>query len=186
MTDFQLMTTRCVSACCCFLLVTLATDKTAMADDQHDVRPNDAERWKQIIAVENVCAWPNLTRLPDGTITAFIFNKPTHGQGEGDIDCWASSDGVKWERRSTVTQHKPNTIRMNCAAGLAKNGDLVVLCAGWTNEKQADRPKQIPFRDAIVRSWVLRSSDGGRTWSKHEEFPEPETGWNEYVPFGDI
>jgi hypothetical protein len=75
---------------------------------------------------------------------------------------------------------------MNVAAGLAGNGDLLVLCSGWTDEKQATRPKQAPFRDDILRSWVCRSRDGGRTWSQHKEFPTPEPGWSEYIPLGDI
>jgi hypothetical protein len=75
---------------------------------------------------------------------------------------------------------------MNHAAGLANNGDLVVLCSGWTNEKQPERPKQPAFRDNILRSWVCRSADGGRTWTQHKEFVAPDPGWTEYIPFGTI
>lgn len=141
---------------------------------------------QHIVAVENVCAWPNLTLMNDGTIIAIFHNQPSHGGQEGDIDCYASLDGVKWEKRSTVTQHEPNTIRMNHAAGIASNGDLVVICSGWTNEKHPERPKQANFRDDILRSWVLRSRDGGKTWEKRDAFPAPEAGWCEYIPFGDI
>lgn len=141
---------------------------------------------KEVVAVKDVCAWPNLTLMPDGTIIVVFHNKPSHGQQEGDIDCWASKDGIRWEKRSTITQHEPNTVRMNHAAGLAKNGDLVVLCSGWSNLKQASRPKQAQFRDAILRSWVLRSADAGRTWEKRESFPAAQAGWSEYIPFGDI
>lgn len=141
---------------------------------------------RRVVAVKNVCAWPNLTRLGDGSIAAVIFNQPSHGQTEGDLECWASRDGTEWERRSRVTRHEPETVRMNCAAGLARNGDLVVLCSGWTNKQQAERPKQAPFRDAVIRSWVLRSSDGGRTWVKRDDFPAAEGDWTEYIPFGDI
>ena len=141
---------------------------------------------KQVVAVANVCAWPNLTLLADGTVIAIFHNKPSHGGQEADLDCYASKDGLTWEKRSTVTAHEPETIRMNHAAGLAANGDLIVLCSGWTNVKQPERPKQPPFRDAILRSQVLRSSDGGRSWDMHDEFPAPEKGWTEYIPFGDI
>ncbi len=139
-----------------------------------------------VIAVDRVCAWPNLTQLRDGTIVAVIHNQPSHGQGEGDVDCWASADGLKWEKRGTAARHEPNTVRMNVAAGLAKNGDLVVLCSGWTNEQQANRPKQKPFRDATLRCWVCRSADGGRTWEKRTDFPAPQVPGTEYIPFGDI
>jgi hypothetical protein len=138
------------------------------------------------VAIENVCAWPNLTVLRDGTIIASIFGRPSHGQVAGDAECWASSDGLKWEKRGHPAPNEPETNRMNLAAGLAKNGDLVVLCSGWTNVKQPQRPKQPVFRDDILRSWVCRSSDGGRTWTQTKEFPAPEPGWSEFIPFGDI
>ncbi|WP_395741531.1 sialidase family protein [Prosthecobacter sp.] len=142
---------------------------------------------QRVVAIENVCAWPNLTLLPDGTIVAILFNQPGHGTMQGDVDCYVSTDGLKWEKRSTVTQHEPDTIRMNHSAGLAKNGDLLVLCSGWTNIKQAIRPKQEPFRDAVLRSWVLRSKDAGRTWTKSDVFPATESAeWTEHIPFGDI
>lgn len=140
----------------------------------------------RVVAVEGVCAWPNLTLMPDGTVIAIFHNQPSHGQQEGDVDCWASRDGLTWAKRSTVTRHEPDTVRMNHAAGLAKNGDLVVLCSGWTNVKQPERPKQAAFRDDILRPWVLRSADGGQTWEKRDAFPDAEAGWSEYIPFGDI
>lgn len=167
-----------------FILCIVATSLAGLST--RELSADEPHVLKQVVAVENVCAWPNLTLLPDGTIIAVFHNQPSHGQQEGDLDCWASLDGVNWEKRSTVTQHKPNTVRMNHAAGLAKNGDLMVLCSGWSNLKHPERPKQAAFRDDILRSWVLRSSDGGRTWTKTEAFPPAEAGWSEYIPFGDI
>lgn len=152
------------------------------AASEGEIEPTKLRR---AVAVENVCAWPNLTLLRDGTVVAILHNQPSHGQKEADVECWASNDGLKWEKRSTVTQHEPQTIRMNHAAGLAGNGDLVVLCSGWTDVKQPERPKQGAFRDAVLRPWVLRSSDGGRTWDKRETFPSADPGWTEYIPFGD-
>ena len=72
------------------------------------------------------------------------------------------------------------------AAGLAKNGDLLVLCSGWTDEKQPQRPKQAVFRDDILSLWVCRSSDGGKSWTQIKKFPAPDEGWSNYIPFGDI
>ena len=34
-----------------------------------------AERY---MAIDNVCAWPNLTLMPDGSVVATIFNRPYH------------------------------------------------------------------------------------------------------------
>ena len=57
-----------------------------------------AEPLERYVAVDDVCAWPNLTLLKDGTLTATIFNQPHHGKGEGDVESWVSTDGGrKWE-----------------------------------------------------------------------------------------
>lgn len=165
------------------LAALLFAPMTVLYSAEVEPEPNTIQR---VVAVEGVCAWPNLTLMRDGTIVATFHNQPSHGQQEGDVDCWASRDGLSWRKRSTVTRHEPNTVRMNHAAGLAKNGDLVVLCSGWTNRKQPQRPKQGAFRDAVLRAWVLRSADGGRTWEKRDVFPEAQSGWMEYIPFGDI
>ncbi len=138
------------------------------------------------VAIDNVCAWPNLVRLKDGTITAIIHNRPSHGGMEGQVECWASADGALWERRGYPAPNDPHTVRMNVAAGTTKSGDLLVLCSGWTDVKQPERPKQQPFRDAILGTWVCRSRDGGKTWSQHKDFIVPDPGWCEYIPFGPI
>ncbi len=165
------------------LAILLIAPLAALHGADVEAEPKSVQR---VVAVEDVCAWPNLTLLRDGTVIAVFHNRPSHGQQEGDVDCWASRDGLAWEKRSTITRHEPDTVRMNHAAGEAKNGDLVVLCSGWTNLKQPERPKQAKFRDDILRAWVLRSVDGGRTWEKRDAFPAAESGWTEYVPFGDI
>lgn len=141
---------------------------------------------EQSVAVENVCAWPNLTLLPDGTIAAVLHNQPSHGQQEGDIECWTSVDGLDWKKQSVITQHEPGTVRMNHAAGLNADGNLLVLCSGWTNHKHPDRPKQNDFRDDILRAFTLLSEDGGKTWKKIGELPGVENGWSELIPFGDV
>ncbi len=48
----------------------------------------------RFIAIDNVCAWPALTVLPDGSINATIFGKPSHGQMEGAVEVWNSPDGL--------------------------------------------------------------------------------------------
>lgn len=166
-------------------MIRLAAISIALLSSLAGAEP-EPETIQRVVAVKGVCAWPNLTLTADGEILAILHNQPAHGTKEGDVECWASRDGLAWEKRSVVTKHEPNTIRMNHAAGLAKNGDFIVLCSGWTNLKQAERPKQANFRDAVLRPWVLRSKDGGRTWEKREEFPAAETGWTEHIPFGDI
>ncbi|MBL9134116.1 MAG: exo-alpha-sialidase [Verrucomicrobiaceae bacterium] len=141
---------------------------------------------QRFVGIDNVCAWPNLTLMPDGSINTTIFGQPSHGQMAGAAECWNSKDGQFWEKRSIPAPNDENTNRMNVAAGLAKNGDLLVLCSGWTDVKQPQRPKQAAFRDDILSTWVCRSGDGGRTWTQIKEFPAPDEGWTNYIPFGDI
>ena len=162
-------------------MLLLVTSCLTLADPLRE--PPDIQRF---VAIDNVCAWPNLTVLEDGTIVATIFNQPSHGQMEGDVECWASSDGRFWTYRGTPAPHEANTNRMNVAAGLANNGDFVVLAAGWTNERQPGAEKKGPFRDATLKAWVCRSEDGGYNWSRTTEFPNGPEGWAQLIPFGDI
>ncbi len=141
---------------------------------------------QRFVGIDNVCAWPNLTLLPDGSINTTIFGQPSHGQMAGAAECWNSKDGQFWTKVGIPAPNEPDTNRMNVACGLARNADLLVLCSGWTDVKQPERPKQAAFRDAIIPIWVCRSSDRGKTWSQIKAFPEVEAGWSPYVPFGDI
>ena len=140
-------------------------------------------------AVQGVCAWPNCQILPDGTILALIFNQPCHGLWEGDLDCWASEDGGStWRFRARVARHEQGTNRMNCAAGIATDGDIVVLCSGWADRRPRGAP--VAAHRQPLRSWVCRSGDSGATWSVSDAFPAPPqsgigTG-NELIPFGNI
>jgi hypothetical protein len=140
-----------------------------------------------MVAVDNVCAWPNLTVLRDGTVVATIFNQPSHGSVAGDVECWASTDGGRtWQKRGTPAPHEPNTNRMNVAAGLAQNGDLIVISSGWSNRYPPGR-KGAPFRAGILDPWVCRSADGGRTWKIDPHgFPAKGPRGGQCIPFGDI
>lgn len=137
---------------------------------------------RRLIAIDNVCAWPNLVRLPDGSLVAIVFNQPSHGWTEGDVDCWGSADGLLWKHLSTVTRHRPETVRMNHGAGLNRDGHLVVLCNGWD--------KLTPRRNSASRpihTVAAISRDGGLTWERNEEPALPRVeGYSWQVPFGDI
>jgi hypothetical protein len=161
----------------------LAFALTTLSVHSAELTPSSIQRF---IAIDNVCAWPNLTLLPDGSINATIFGRPSHGQVAGAAECWNSPDGAFWSRRGTPAPNDPHTNRMNVAAGIARNGDLVVLCSGWSDLKEPEAPKQSAFRDLILAPWACRSSDGGRTWTQIKKFPNPDAGWTNYVPFGDI
>lgn len=140
----------------------------------------------RFVAIDNVCAWPMLTVLRDGTIIAVIHGRPSHGQMEGDIECWASKEGEFWERRGRPAPNDPGTARLNVAVGQTPSGELIVLCSGWSDIKQPERPKQRPFRDTIIPMSISRSRDGGFTWTQTGGFPAAEAGWSNYIPFGPI
>lgn len=151
------------------------------------VRTKDGQRPQPIVAVDNVCAWPNLTVLGDGAIVATIFNQPSHGSVAGDVECWASTDGGRtWQKRGTPAAHEPETNRMNVAAGLARNGDLLVIASGWSNRYEPGR-KGAAFRAGILEPWVCRSADGARTWTVDKTgFPDKGPRGGRCIPFGDI
>ena len=141
---------------------------------------------ERYVAVDNVCAWPNLTRMPDGAMVATIFNQPTHGGWEGDVECWASEDdGRFWTLRGVPAPHDPTTNRMNVAAGLARDGSLVVLASGWSNRNPVGDYSK-PHDGEVLPTWVCRSGDGGTTWTHEESIspPDASSGW--IVPFGDV
>lgn len=140
-----------------------------------------------IVAVDNVCAWPNLTLMPDGAIVATIFNQPSHGSVAGDVECWASTDGGRsWQKRGTPAAHEPDTNRMNVAAGLTPGGELLVISSGWSN-RYPEGQRGLAFRAGILEPWVCRSADGGRTWTvDRKAFPARGPRGGDCIPFGDI
>lgn len=149
----------------------------------------DGKRPSPRVAVKDVCAWPNLVLLTDGTIAALIFNQPSHGRLIGGIDCYASTDGGKtWARRATAAPPDPDVehTRMNHGAGLAANRDIIVIAGGWTLYPKPNEhgPYQV---DKLMRPYVSRSTDGGHTWTiEREAFPDTAPDGQRFVPFGSI
>lgn len=143
---------------------------------------------ERYIAIDNVCAWPNLTLMPDGVIVVTIFNQPTHGGWEGDVECWASEDGgYLWHKRGTPAAHEPMTNRMNVAAGLAQDNALVVIASGWNHRPPRTQAPDTPFADSeTLPLWVCRSQDAGRTWSRGGQVVKLDTMRRQPTPFGDI
>ena len=144
---------------------------------------------ERYIAIDNVCAWPNLTVLPDGTLTVTIFNRPVHGRWHGDVEVWASTDnGILWGQRGVAAIGEPPGNRMNVAAGCAANGDLLVIASGWTPvmEPGTEDP-EFAFRSReVLAPRVCRSADGGRTWHRADTVNIPGGADQWSIPFGDI
>jgi hypothetical protein len=144
---------------------------------------------ERYIAIDNVCAWPNLTALPDGTLAATIYNRPIHGRWQGDVEVWVSTDdGRLWEKRGTAAPGQPPGNRMNVAAGCAANGDLLVIASGWTPvlEPGTDDPDFDFLTRDCLKARVCRSADGGRTWERADTVPLPNETDRWSIPFGDI
>ena len=142
------------------------------------VRAREGKTPEPRVAVDNVCAWPNLTVLPDQTIVATIHNQPSHGGLVADVECWASADGGQtWEKAGTPGPHDPGIVQHNVGAGLAQNGDLIVMSCRWLLDR----------KDWITPLWISRSPDGGRTWQidKANSLSLTPSG-QPVIPFGDI
>jgi len=183
----------------CLKLIAFTILAGALAGDSLAAEPAQPTVISRYVAIDNVCAWPNLTVLRDGTIIAMIFNRPNHGLEAGDIDCWASTDsGRTWQKRGTPGPHEPETNRIHVAAGLAGNGDLIVITGGWSNRYPSESTpawanskspdgSRMPFRFELVQNWVARSSDGGFTWSIDKRvFPARGPNGVACTPFGNI
>jgi len=141
---------------------------------------------EQYVAIDNVCAWPNLSRLPDGRLSVAIFNQPTHGGWEGQVECWLSNDdGRTWSRAGAPVPHDPGTARMNHAAGIAGNGDLIVIVAGHSGRPKKNEPNLDFAKSVPLHPIAARSSDGGVTWSPCAPIPPTEDG-GYLCPFGSI
>lgn len=140
----------------------------------------------RFIAIDNVCSWPNLTMMPNGSIIATIFNQPTHGGWEGDVECWYSEDkGRSWILQGIPAPHEPSTNRMNVAAGLANNGNLLVLASGWSKRNPIGNYSS-PHDGEILPIWVCCSEDMGKSWTHAEIEVIGAEKPNKIIPFGDI
>ena len=147
---------------------------------------HDSPAHERYIAIDDVCAWPNLTRFADGRIVATIFNQPTHGGWEGDVECWASDDdGRTWALTGVPAPHEAGTNRMNVAAGCAADGTFVVLASGWSRRTPRGTYTS-PRTGEVLPIWVCRSTDRGATWSRSGTISPPPDRHGEVVPFGDI
>lgn len=142
---------------------------------------------KRTIVIDNVCGWPNLTRMPDGSLISVVFNHPSHGEAEAEVDCYRSDDeGATWRYHGTPAQHDPTCNRMNAACGIAVNGDFLVLVGGW--DRRPAKGEAVPPYEECNRlpAVVCRSADNGRTFKVsplHYTVPGDD---HVLVPYGDI
>ena len=144
---------------------------------------------ERYIAIDNKCAWPNLTLMPDGSIVATIFGEPCHQLWEGSSECWISHDGGRlWSFLSVCAPHEPGRCRGDLAAGLTHEGAFVVLCAGRKfappKGRRLNRPRK-PEEQGDQDALVYRSEDGCKTWTCTPGVTYPDNVTSA-IPFGDI
>jgi len=155
--------------------------------------------YERYIAVDGACAWPRLTLLPNGEISALIWPYPNHGFVQGAAEVWNSADqGRSWQRTGVPVPNDPGFNRMNAAAGVAEDGTYVALLSGWarpylppwkgTLEDEVVMGQTRAFKDARTLPAVPAvSADGGRSWTRYAAFTEPlEPKGNALVPYGRI
>ncbi|MBL8177726.1 MAG: exo-alpha-sialidase [Bryobacterales bacterium] len=136
-----------------------------------------AAQMERYVAIDNVCAWPNLTLLPGGAVLAHIFGKPSHGLEEGDMETWISEDqGRLWRLQGVPAPHDPGTTRIHVAAGLANDGSLIALTTGWGGAG---------LRGHVIEPWISRSTDGGKTWDRSGKLSAP-AGIQHLIAFGNV
>lgn len=94
---------------------------------------------ERYIVVDNVCGWPKLSLMPDGSLMTSFHNRPSHGSLDGYTELWSSSDGgrsFKW-----YADVKPEgATSTDRAMGVTHSGELIV-CA---NRRQADTREFLP------------------------------------------
>jgi len=140
--------------------------------------------YERYIGIDGACGWPLLVLLPNGDIACLLWPDSSHGYSEGAVECWASSDqGRTWQRRGVPVPNEPTTNRMNHAGGVAADGSLVALVAGWENRKPrgwmpAPDDKSRPlahFAGSRTRKPVPAvSRDFGVTWKQFPEISDPD------------
>ena len=110
---------------------------------------------ERYIAVDNVCGWPKLTLMDDGSINMDIHNQPYHGSADGSAECWKSTDGGKIFKYAGVSGKGSieDGAWVDKVCGLANNGDYLVIVQ---NIKQA-------------KTVIFRSKDGGKTFEETGE-----------------
>lgn len=173
-----------------FLTIGLLLVQPQPQRENKDPLPNEKKRvevMQRLVSVDNVCAWPNLTKLSDGTIHASIFNQPSHARREGSVEVWSTNDGgLFWKKSGLAAVHDKGTNRMNVAAGKNGKDELVVVASGW-ELKPGETPEAAMDLVGVLRAWISISEDGGRKWKTYKNgFPVAEAGMTQFIPFGDI
>ncbi len=152
--------------------------------------------YERYVAIDGSCGWPLLIAEPNGDIACLIWPDSSHGYSEGAVECWGSSDqGRTWHRRGVPVPNEPTTNRMNHAGGIAADGSLVALVAGWENRKPrgwmpepGDKSRPLAhFKGSRTRKPVPAVSlDHGVTWKQYPEISDPDDADSRHASYGRV
>lgn len=142
---------------------------------------------KYYIAIDNCCGWPNLVKLTDNSIISSVFNQPCHGEAEGEVECFISTDfGESWQYQGTPAFHESGKNRMNVACGLTSSNDFLAIVSGWDRRGKLGEVHP-PYEECSrLKAVVCRSADKAKSFVNSPfEYKIPG---DEYplVPYGKI
>ena len=110
---------------------------------------------ERYVVVDNVCGWPKLTLLADGSINLEVHNQASHGSNRSGSDCYKSTDGgrnFKFYSKTIEGEAEKHSF-VDKACGEAHNGDYMVI-----------------VQDSLGKTTdILRSCDGGKSFKKTGE-----------------
>ena len=112
------------------------------------------------LVARDCCAWPVLTRWPDGTLGIVHFDRPTHGRTEGNLAALVSrNSGASWEVAGLAAPHEPDANRMHHASGLDHAGRWLVLSSGFRftgGEWAGLAPLQLSVTETPGQPWAIK------------------------------
>jgi Neuraminidase (sialidase) len=109
-------------------------------------------------------------RMPDGTILGIEQNTVIRSTDEGKN--WAAGEVFSAEQSSKLNLKISN----ERALLLTKDGTLVLGCMDLNGRKWTWDPKIHDAPGAELPTWVMRSTDGGRTWTDVQQLHKEWTG----------
>ncbi len=108
--------------------------------------------------------------MPDGSIVGIEQNTVIRSTDGGKT--WSANDIFSAEQTAKLNLQVSN----ERALLLTKNGALVLGCMDLNGRKWTWDPKIHDAPGAELPTWVMRSTDGGRTWSDMQQLHKEWTG----------
>jgi hypothetical protein len=114
------------------------------------------------LVARDCCAWPVLTRWPDDTLGLVYFDRPSHGQTEGNLATLVSRDAdATWTNAGLAAPHDPSANRMHIASGIDHTGRWLVLSTGFRFASEE--------WTGLEPLWLSVAETPGRPWSIHRQ-----------------